>query len=205
MPYVDDDLESISDKNGEAEDRPPTFADLTPAHTVTPDETVVPNDLIGTNTLFAHPSVPQPAIVLPTPPMSEPVHAEPDFEILEEEPAVDLTGNLEAFSRADVAGLVGKEEAHLEPHGLAPLDTPVNNHFMYIFFRFCAERHRMFNLRNEGVPRDELTEDETMRKEHIGNIYRELDSGSLRMGDLIIPVGDQSNEEICCECTCISV
>jgi hypothetical protein len=55
-------------------------------------------------------------------------------------------------------------------------------------------------LREEhGVPRAELTEDETMRKEHIGNVYRDLDPGSRRMKENIIPNGEQTNEEICCE------
>jgi len=55
-------------------------------------------------------------------------------------------------------------------------------------------------LREEhGVPRAELTEDETMKKEHIGNVYRDLDPGSRRMKENIIPNGEQTNEEICCE------
>lgn len=57
----------------------------------------------------------------------------------------------------------------------------------------------MLELRDSGVPRDQLSNDETMKKEHIGNIYREMDPGSKRMKEEIIANGDQSHEEICCE------
>lgn len=57
----------------------------------------------------------------------------------------------------------------------------------------------MQELRGSGVPRNELSKDETMQKEHIGNIYREMDAGSKRMKDEIIGNGDQSHEEICCK------
>jgi hypothetical protein len=56
----------------------------------------------------------------------------------------------------------------------------------------------MHERRMSGVARDQLSKDEVMRKEHIGNVYRDLDSGSKRMIEKIIPNGDQSNEEICC-------
>lgn len=92
-----------------------------------------------------------------------------------------------------------QEYATLEPHGLGAVTTPIDNHWMYLFFRFCAERQKMQHLRDAGVPRDQLTKDETMSKEHIGNVYRELDAGSKRMKEVIIANGDQSNEEICCE------
>lgn len=92
------------------------------------------------------------------------------------------------------------ETALLTPHGLPPLSTQINNHWIYVFFRFCAERHRMQVKRQNGIPRDQLSEDETMRKTFVGNVFRELDAGSARMKEKIIPVGEQSNEEICCEC-----
>ena len=52
---------------------------------------------------------------------------------------------------------------------------------------------------DEGVARDALTEDECMYKERVGNIFRELDPGSKRIKDIIMGVGDQSYEEVCCE------
>lgn len=54
-------------------------------------------------------------------------------------------------------------------------------------------------MRNNGVPRDSLTDDECMNKERVGNIYRELDPSSKRLVDDVIGKGDQTNEEICCE------
>lgn len=91
------------------------------------------------------------------------------------------------------------EFATLTPHGLGEVTTQINNHFVYLFYRFCAERHNMTVLRGEGVARDSLTEDECMRKERVGNVYRELDPSSKRLVDDIIAKGDQANEEICCE------
>lgn len=91
------------------------------------------------------------------------------------------------------------EYADLEPHGLPAVSTLIDNHWVYIFFRFCAERHRMQDLRDSGVPRGELTTDETMRKERAGNVFRELDPGSKMMKTQIVGLGDQSHVEICCE------
>jgi hypothetical protein len=92
------------------------------------------------------------------------------------------------------------EVATLHPHGYQPEETTINNHYLYVFFRFCAERHRMTVKReDEGVPRDALTEDECMYKERVGNVFRELDPGSKRIKEVIMGVGDQSYEEICCE------
>jgi hypothetical protein len=91
------------------------------------------------------------------------------------------------------------EYATLSPHGLGEVTTQINNHYLYIFYRFCAERHQMTVMRNNGVPRDSLTDDECMKKERVGNIYRELDPSSKRLVDDVIGKGDQTNEEICCE------
>lgn len=93
------------------------------------------------------------------------------------------------------------EYATLSPQGLQPFSTPINNHFVYLFFRFCAERHRMQERREAGVPKGELSEDETMTKMFVGNVFRELDRGSLRMTDEIMAEGDQSIEEVCCKFT----
>jgi hypothetical protein len=57
----------------------------------------------------------------------------------------------------------------------------------------------MQDKRDAGVPRDKLSEDETMRKSFVGNVYRELDRGSVRVTQEVIGVGDQSAEEVCCE------
>jgi hypothetical protein len=91
------------------------------------------------------------------------------------------------------------EYATLTPHGLGEVTTQINNHYLYVFYRFCAERHKMTTMRNNGVPRDSLTEDECMKKERVGNIYRELDPSSKRSVEDVIGKGDQTNEEICCE------
>jgi len=91
------------------------------------------------------------------------------------------------------------EYAVLNPHGLGEVTTPINNHYLYVFYRFCAERHLMTVMRNSGVPRDSLTEDECMKKERVGNIYRELDPSSKRLVADVVGKGDQTNEEICCE------
>jgi hypothetical protein len=91
------------------------------------------------------------------------------------------------------------EYATLTPHGLGEVTTQINNHYLYVFYRFCAERHQMTVMRNNGVPRDSLTDDECMNKERVGNIYRELDPSSKRLVDDVIGKGDQTNEEICCE------
>ncbi|KAK6903339.1 hypothetical protein I203_108604 [Kwoniella mangroviensis CBS 8507] len=89
------------------------------------------------------------------------------------------------------------EPALLLPHGLQPVETTVDNHWVYLFFRFCAERHKMYNRRLAGVPRDQLTEDETMSKVHIGNVYRQLDPSSRNIRENIIGKGDQTPQEIC--------
>ena len=96
------------------------------------------------------------------------------------------------------------EEVILVPHGLAPIHTAVDPHWLYLFFRFCSERHTMQDKREAGVPRDKLSEDETMRKSFVGNVYRELDRGSVRVEDEVIGVGEQSVEEVCCEC-CVGI
>jgi hypothetical protein len=91
------------------------------------------------------------------------------------------------------------EFATLTPHGFGEVETQVNNHYVYLFYRFCAERHKMTVIRGEGVPGDQLTTDECMKKERVGNVYRDLDPSSRWVVDEIIGKGDQSNEEICCE------
>ena len=51
----------------------------------------------------------------------------------------------------------------------------------------------------EGIPKELLSEDETMTKMFVGNVYRELDAGSQRVKKEVIGEGDQTHEEICCE------
>ncbi|WWC60707.1 uncharacterized protein I303_103283 [Kwoniella dejecticola CBS 10117] len=86
----------------------------------------------------------------------------------------------------------------LELHGKAPVETTVDNHWVYLFFRFCAERHKMYERRKfESVPRDQLTKDETMSSMHIGNIYRQLDPSSTNIRENIMGKGDQSVKEVC--------
>lgn len=92
-----------------------------------------------------------------------------------------------------------KEWAVSEPHGLPAIKTAVDNHWLYVFFRFCAERHSMEAKREAGVERDDLTLDETMRNMRVGNVFRELDSGSRAIRDSVILVGEQTIEEVCCE------
>ncbi|ORY26783.1 hypothetical protein BCR39DRAFT_249944 [Naematelia encephala] len=88
------------------------------------------------------------------------------------------------------------EQSTLLPHCLPPVETTVALHWVYLFYRFCAERHQMWEKREAGVPRDELSTDETMQKTFVGNVFRELDAGSKKMQG-IIDTGDQSHEEIC--------
>ncbi|WVW82666.1 hypothetical protein I302_104677 [Kwoniella bestiolae CBS 10118] len=90
-----------------------------------------------------------------------------------------------------------KEPATLLPQGYQPVQTTVDNHWVYLFFRFCAERHKMYNRRREGVTRDQLTEDDTMSRRHIGNVFRQLDPSSKNIKENIIGRGDQSPEEVC--------
>ncbi|WRT67519.1 uncharacterized protein IL334_004491 [Kwoniella shivajii] len=90
-----------------------------------------------------------------------------------------------------------KEPAILRPQGLPQVETTVDDHWTYLFFRFCAERHKMYDRRQAGIPRDQLTKDETMSKEHIGNVFRQLDPSSKNIGIDIIGKGDQSHEEVC--------
>ncbi|KAK4689562.1 hypothetical protein P7C73_g544, partial [Tremellales sp. Uapishka_1] len=97
----------------------------------------------------------------------------------------------------DLAASVSTEPAMLLPHGLSPVTTTVSNHWAYLFYRFCAERHRIFCKKADGVAREDLTEDETLSSTRVGNVFRELDAGSIKMRDDIINVGDQSHEEIC--------
>lgn len=92
-----------------------------------------------------------------------------------------------------------KEFAVLEPHGLPAIKTAVDNHWLYVFFRFCAERHSMEAKREAGVERDDLTLDEAMRNMRVGIVFRELDSGSRAIRDSVILVGEQTIEEVCCE------
>ncbi|GMK54513.1 hypothetical protein CspeluHIS016_0110990 [Cutaneotrichosporon spelunceum] len=89
------------------------------------------------------------------------------------------------------------EPTTLHPLCLAPIDCQVDNHWVYLFFRFCAERHAMYTRRAAGVDRGKLTEDETMKAIHIGNVYRHLDPSSVKVHDNIIGKGDQSLEEVC--------
>jgi hypothetical protein len=89
------------------------------------------------------------------------------------------------------------ETATLTPLCMDPVECKVDNHWVNLFFRFCAERHAMYTRRAAGVARDKLTDDETMTSIHIGNIYRQLDPSSAKLHNKIIGVGDQSVEEVC--------
>lgn len=89
------------------------------------------------------------------------------------------------------------EPALLLPHGLPAIKTKVNNQYAYLFFRFCWERQNMWQRRREGIPRGELSTDETMTKTRVGNIYRELDPSGDWFRRHVICVGEQSQQEIC--------
>lgn len=105
-------------------------------------------------------------------------------------------GSREQRNSANRANL---EPAVLEPQCLPPVETTVDNHWIYLFFRFCAERHEMYGRREAGCPREQLSQDETMMSIHIGNVFRQLDPSSSKIRANIIEVGDQSPEEVCCE------
>ncbi|ORX36963.1 hypothetical protein BD324DRAFT_627842 [Kockovaella imperatae] len=86
----------------------------------------------------------------------------------------------------------------LHPQGASSVTLHLDEYWVFLFFRFCAERHRMQVRRTyEGVAREALSQDETMQKTFVGNVFRELDAGSVRNRELIIGKGDQSHEEIC--------
>lgn len=91
------------------------------------------------------------------------------------------------------------EEIILRPLFLPEVSATVNNPVVYLFFRFCAERHAMYDRRMAGAARDKLTEDETMRSMHIGNVFRELDPGGITIGKNVLNVGEQTVEEVVCE------
>lgn len=91
------------------------------------------------------------------------------------------------------------EATLLKPLHFDPVDAQVNNHWVYFFYRFCSERHDMYDRRQADVPRDQLSKDYTMTNTHIGNVYRQLDAGSLHMKTVTIANGDQSAEEVVCE------
>lgn len=101
----------------------------------------------------------------------------------------------------DADGLVDSrkyENSQLHVQGFEkPLPVVVDNHWVYLFYRFCAERHEMYYRRAAGVPRDQLTTDPTMSAVHIGNVFRQLDPSSIMMRDKIIADGDQSVDEVC--------
>jgi hypothetical protein len=141
----------------------------------------------------------EPMELLQDSPVPGPIPTSDPTPLPEETPARETASARRKHVETDAQ--TGEEYATLHPHGLEEVRTKIDNHWMYVFFRFCAERCRMQELRNSGVPRDQLSNDETMKKEHIGNIYREMDPGSKRMKEEIIANGDQSHEEICCEST----
>lgn len=95
----------------------------------------------------------------------------------------------------------GKERAVLEPQGYRQVETSLDNKWLYTFFRFCAERHKVHERREENpsLGRDELSDDLLLRIGVYGNVFRELDRGSIYFREQIMGKGDQSHEEICCE------
>jgi hypothetical protein len=58
----------------------------------------------------------------------------------------------------------------------------------------------MYERKQAGIPRNELSDDETLTRTFVGNVFRELDGGSERFRELVVKVGDQTHEEICCKC-----
>ena len=90
--------------------------------------------------------------------------------------------------------------AVLRPQGYGrEVEAPYNEHAVYTYFRYCAERHRMWGKRSQGVPKGEQTKDECMRNSFVGNIFRELDPGSVKARAMVMDQGDRTVEELCCE------
>ncbi|WWC89649.1 uncharacterized protein L201_004574 [Kwoniella dendrophila CBS 6074] len=111
---------------------------------------------------------------------------------------VKSTKQIKGKARALASKSDRYEKTTLKPQNLLPVETTVDNYWVYLFFRFCAERHKMYERREfEGLPRNELTKDETMSKMHIGNIFRQLDPSSKKIRKDILGKGDQSHIEIC--------
>lgn len=82
---------------------------------------------------------------------------------------------------------------------LEPIPATVDNRVVCLFYRFCAERHAMFERGEAGAARDALTDDDCMMNMRVGNVFRQLDRGSLNMLTNVISVGDQSHTEVVCE------
>lgn len=90
------------------------------------------------------------------------------------------------------------ETALLQPQAPYPaVEAKINDSIIYAFFRYCAERHKIYHRKEAGVPAAELSEDQLFVKGRYGNVFRQLDRGSAFVRDNIINKGDQSNDEIC--------
>lgn len=126
--------------------------------------------------------------------------------------ALPFTTSIEADTKGSVTDMTcelpqtttsqsGKERAVLEPQGYRQVETSLDNKWLYTFFRFCAERHKVHERREENpsLGRDELSDDVLLRTGVYGNVFRELDRGSIYFREQIMGKGDQSHEEICCE------
>lgn len=93
--------------------------------------------------------------------------------------------------------------ATLSPQGYPnSITVPYNEHAVYTFFRYCAERHKMWVRKGQGVPRAEQTEDECMRNSFVGNVFRELDPVGKKDRGVVWGDGELTVEELCCESYC---
>jgi len=88
----------------------------------------------------------------------------------------------------------------LTPHGLPPVQTKLNTKWADVFFRYCAERHMVYEKKAKGLPKEQWTNDEVIQKTRIGNCYSELDRDSEKVKNEVILAGDQSHQEMCCTC-----
>lgn len=90
-----------------------------------------------------------------------------------------------------------REYALLEPQlPYAPVETPINDPYIYAFYRFCGERHRIYHKKEAGLPAAELTKDHFFLTGRYGNVFRQLDRGSVYVRDQVVGKGSQDPIEI---------
>ncbi|PWN38646.1 hypothetical protein IE81DRAFT_296011 [Ceraceosorus guamensis] len=108
-----------------------------------------------------------------------------------------VQNELDEAVEAKVNQLDHSESALLEPQApYTPVETPISD-IIYHFLRYCAERHKVWHRKevlNQAKP---WTDDPIIPEGRYGNVFRQLDRGSIAMQQDVISKGDQSHEEIC--------
>lgn len=91
--------------------------------------------------------------------------------------------------------------AVLEPQHLPQVKTTAQQKWIYTFFRWCAERHKVYErrLNDPSLSRWDSSSDILMRTGVYGNVFRQLDRGSLYIKQEVLGKGIQTHEEMCCK------